>query len=128
MTQDAYWVRRGIEDKERQKRQMTEQQRRQSERNDRAWRLAFERFPNLRCGTEANNASKTHPCPWLVSAVLNVWRRDGEGRAKPSVVLAERRRLLLARKPWAWDDVSVDPITSKPLMGRGVQQEERQAA
>ena len=105
MTESAYWVRRGIEDKERQTRQTTEAERVRSERYAKAWTAAFERFPELRVGTEANPNNKCHPCPWLVWAILNLTRRDG-GDLKRGMVLAERRR----------------------LMGRGAQQEERSAA
>lgn len=65
-----------------------------SARYRRAWLLAYENFAELRCGTESAPSSMTHPCPWLVWAVLNLWDRYGEGNAKPSAVLVERNRLL----------------------------------
>lgn len=91
MTQDAYWVRRGVEDKERQQRQLTDRERRTAERRARAWRAAFDGFPQLRCATEGNPDTKNHPCPWLVAAICNV---SSKGPVKRGAVLAERRRLM----------------------------------
>jgi hypothetical protein len=58
----------------------------------RAWHTAFDEFPELRCGTEANPKAGNHPCPWLVAAIVNLAvRGDGLKRGR---VLAERRRLM----------------------------------
>lgn len=73
------------------KRDLTKVDRDVAERRARAWRTAFDEFPDLRVGTGSNPNDLRHPCPWLVWAILNV---SAKGPVKRGRVLAERRRLM----------------------------------
>ena len=85
------FVHHSIEDRKRSARQETERQRAEAERRAKAWRAAFDQFPDLRVGTDAAPNERCHPCPWLVWAILNV---SAKGPVKRGRVLAERRRLM----------------------------------
>lgn len=85
------YIHKEIQDRQRMAQRQQRQMAETAERRARAWRSAFDAFPELRCGTAGNPDDKRHPCPWLVWAVLNV---SASGRLKRGAVLAERRRLM----------------------------------
>lgn len=114
--QEGAFVNEAVKDRQRMSAAQLKREQATADRRARAWRMAYDRFPHLRC-------QPGQACPWLVWAICNVWARVGEGRARNSAVLAERCRLLLSRKSWAWDDVTVDPAT-----GRSLVEEEQEAA
>ncbi len=92
--QQGAFVNEAVKDRQRMSRKQTEREEAVAARRARAWRMGFDKFPQLRCGTASAPSSMSQPCPWLVWAICNVWDRDGEGKARASVVLAERARLL----------------------------------
>lgn len=88
------FVQADIDDKTRQGRKLTEAEQRREERYGRARNLVADRLPELNDGREG------HPCPFAVWAVLDLWRKHGEGNAKPSQIRTLRAARLKAHQEW----------------------------
>jgi hypothetical protein len=89
--QEGAFVNEAVRDRQQMSAKQLRKDREVAERRARAWRAAFDGFPELRCGTEQNPDDKRHPCPWLVAAICNV---SAKGPVKRGAVLAERKRLM----------------------------------
>lgn len=92
-------VHMAVADKDARRRELTAKEAEREARYARAYDLCCDRVPDLHDGREGR------PCPWAVWALLDLWRRHGEGNVTASQIRRERSRRLAAHR----DKYGYDP-------------------